>query len=668
MQPKRPADVPEVTSEQQALILSAAAEFVAATIVGRSARLSDPTLAEAAGLPVMGAYVTLKRQGQLRACCGSLGATRPLIEALHQAAVITARDDHRLPPISRTELPFLDLSVNLLHGLRRMNAAGRERIEAVEVGRHGLRIHRGNASGLLLPTVPVENGWDAESYLRHVCRKAGLPTTAWEDEETVLYTFESIEFGGPFDARAIEDLPPHPRFGPTELQQLAEHARTNILALAQGWTPSYYLYGLSDGNIAGLAVTVHGPGASATARHHFVQLSLRPGVPLQATLFQLCEQAAQELVRANLPLHSVQVGLTVFSDPAMHGTIHEPDLRGLDPAPRALLMVEHDKNAWIYAPSLTPDAQFAAVQGRLKVLNPAQAALYSLAAQSTEPEFIFHSAPRPVRSTSTRPPAVAGRFYPASAEELTKQVEGLLAASVRREEDWPAAMVPHAGLAFSGALAAAVFNRIKIPDLVLVLGPKHTRLGVDWSVAPHETWSIPGASIASDPALARNLTEAIPGLQLDSAAHQQEHAIEVELPFLARLAPATRVLGLAIGGGDWPACREFAKGLAGFVRGLASRPLLVISSDMNHFASDRENRRLDAIALEAMERLDPAHLLSTTTEHQISMCGVLPAVIVMETLRLLGGLTKVERVGYATSADVSGDTSRVVGYAGVLLS
>ncbi len=73
-------------------------------------------------------------------------------------------------------------------------------------------------------------------------------------------------------------------------------------------------------------------------------------------------------------------------------------------------------------------------------------------------------------------------------------------------------------------------------------------------------------------------------------------------------------------------------------------PLLLISSDMNHFATDEENRRLDAIALEAMERLDPEHLLKTVNEHNISMCGVLPAVIVMEALRMLGGLTSCERV------------------------
>jgi AmmeMemoRadiSam system protein B/AmmeMemoRadiSam system protein A len=661
----RHAAPPRLTPEQHQTILGAAAEFVRAAIEGRRVRLVDLSLAGAATLPVIGAYVTLKRQGHLRACCGALGETRTLYEALHQAAILTAREDHRLPPISPTELPYLDLSLNLLYGLEPMQARGRDRIAAVQVGRHGLRIHLGDASGLLLPPVPVENRWDAEAFLRHVCLKAGLPTTAWEDDETALYTFESVEFGGPFDTRLIASAPALSRFTLAELRQLAEHAQGNILALVQGWTPNYYISGVSDGNISGLALTVEVPGGAEPL--HFVQLSTRPGVPLQATLFRLCEHAAHALRHSALPLDSIRAGLTVFSDPAMHGTLREPDLRGLDPAQRALLMIEHDKKAWNFSPTQSPEALFAAVQHQIEVLNPAQASLFSLAVQSTEAEFVFRSTPRAVLEGGMRRPVVAGTFYPAGADELARKVETLLGASLRREEDWSAAMVPHAGLSYSGRLAAAVFNRLKIPELVLVLGPKHTRLGVDWAVAPHEVWSIPGATIPSDPALARALADAIPGLQLDAAAHQQEHAIEVELPFLARLAPQARVLGLVIGGGDWERCQRFAHGLAEFIRRLPSRPLLIISSDLNHYATDRENRRLDEIALQAMERLDPAHLLKTVTEHHISMCGVLPAVIVMETLRQLGGLQTSQRVGYATSAEVSGDTSRVVGYAGILL-
>jgi AmmeMemoRadiSam system protein B len=228
-------------------------------------------------------------------------------------------------------------------------------------------------------------------------------------------------------------------------------------------------------------------------------------------------------------------------------------------------------------------------------------------------------------------------------------------------------MVPHAGLVYSGRIAAETLRRVRIPQTVIILGPKHTPQGMEWAVAPHDAWSIPGAMMPGDPDLARKLIQAIPGLHLDAAAHAQEHAIEVELPLIARLAPQTRIVGIAVGAGDLAGCRRFAAGLAGVLGSLSEPPLLVISSDMNHFASDAENRRLDELALAAMETLDPEQLYKTVTRRHISMCGVLLAVIVMETLRSLGRLHQVQRVAYATSGEVSGDLSRVVGYAGVLL-
>jgi AmmeMemoRadiSam system protein B len=211
-----------------------------------------------------------------------------------------------------------------------------------------------------------------------------------------------------------------------------------------------------------------------------------------------------------------------------------------------------------------------------------------------------------------------------------------------------------------------VLRRLAIPQTVIVLGPKHTALGMEWAVAPHAQWTLPGATLAADPELARELAQAIPGLALDAAAHQQEHAVEVELPFLARLAPQSRVVGIAIGHADPDGCRRFAEGLAAVLGRREERPLLLISSDMNHFATDAETRRLDELALAALDHLDPDDLYRTVRRHHISMCGVLPAVIVLETLRRLGGLRRAERVGYATTADVTGDPSRVVGYAGML--
>jgi AmmeMemoRadiSam system protein B len=215
-------------------------------------------------------------------------------------------------------------------------------------------------------------------------------------------------------------------------------------------------------------------------------------------------------------------------------------------------------------------------------------------------------------------------------------------------------------------VAGEVYQRLILPSQVIVIGPKHTRPGLDWAVAPHQAWALPGRTIPADPLLARQLCQAIPGLELDAAAHQHEHSIEVQLPFLAHRAPQTRVVGIVIGPSDLDHCCRFAEGLAGLLRNLAQPPLLLISSDLNHFAPEAENRRLDALALKALEQGNPQELFQTVSRHHISMCGLLPAVIVLETLRLLGRLQRIEPVAYTTSGEVTGDFQRVVGYGGML--
>jgi AmmeMemoRadiSam system protein B len=257
-------------------------------------------------------------------------------------------------------------------------------------------------------------------------------------------------------------------------------------------------------------------------------------------------------------------------------------------------------------------------------------------------------------------------FYPRDAAQLGRLVDQLVPDSAVEKGSWKAALVPHAGLVYSGRIAADVLRRIQIPETVIVIGPKHTGLGVEWAVAPHETWSLPGLTVPSDPELAHLLSDRIDGLQLDALAHQQEHAIEVELPFLARFAPHARVVGIAIGNSNLTRCQEFGRSLAEVLSDRSEPALLVISSDMNHYANDTETRRVDAQALDALRSLDPAQLYDTVRDNNISMCGVLPACIVLECLRHMGQLSRVEQVAYGTSADTSGDTSRVVGYAGML--
>jgi AmmeMemoRadiSam system protein B len=207
---------------------------------------------------------------------------------------------------------------------------------------------------------------------------------------------------------------------------------------------------------------------------------------------------------------------------------------------------------------------------------------------------------------------------------------------------------------------------------VIVLAPKHHAGGADWAVAPHRLWALPARNVESDPDLARQLAEGISDLALDAEAHRGEHAIEVQLPILARLAPQTKVVGIVLGGGSLERLQRFAEQLAGVLRALPERPLLVVSSDMSHEQNRGDNaayaRQMDRVALDAMKTLDPGELFHAVAQKGITMCGFRPAVVAMETLGRLGCLHRCEEVAYATSADSpSGRPDYVVGYAGMLL-
>jgi AmmeMemoRadiSam system protein B/AmmeMemoRadiSam system protein A len=657
-----------LTEEQKQVVLAAAGELVSAAAVGRPPAIADGTLAGAVDVILSGVFVSLKRGKHLRSCCGMLGSPVALGAALRDAAFRTAREDVRFPPVSPTELDHLSLEVWLLFAPEPMQATGEDRIGAVTIGKHGLQLVRGLARGLLLPGVPVEAGWDAERFLEQVCVKAGLHPALWKDNDTQLFTFEGEAIRGRVVSSASGNAQRPAPFTAEEVEGYADFCRSNIVALLTGATPSYYFFGAPDGNVTGVVISVSRPGG--TDDQIFSQMSLRPGVPLQSTLYTLAQTAAQTLarlgVRAN-ELNSIRVGLSILHDPAMHGTVADADLAGIDPRRRSVLVMERNKSALLFDHQRPAEKLVEEAAEQAQVSNPAGSAVFSLGTLSTMDRVTMSNVPRAVRGPAVRQPGVAGMFYPADPAELERMVEDMLKGEPKKKARfWPAAMVPHAGLIYSGRIAADVFKRLSIPDTVIVLCPKHTPLGVEWAVTPQQTWSLPGFTLESDPKLARQLSQAIPGLELDALAHQREHAVEVELPFIAHTAPETKVVGIAIGGGDYERCCEFADGLASVLREREQKPLLLISSDMNHFATDAENRRLDEIALKSLDTLDPKNVYDTVTGNRISMCGVLPAVIVMETLKRLGGLKKAERVGYATTADVTGDTSRVVGYAGML--
>jgi AmmeMemoRadiSam system protein A len=182
-------------------LLTAAARHAIAERLGQSgsapagsANPGSPESAPPAALAApRGAFVTLRRRsdGELRGCVGIIEPRYPLGDAVRRAAVSAALEDHRFPPVTLVELASLSIDVSVLGPLSDSTP------DAVEVGRHGVVVRHLERTALLLPQVATEQGWDRETLLRQVCRKAGLPPDAWRHPLCRVLVFETETYSEP---------------------------------------------------------------------------------------------------------------------------------------------------------------------------------------------------------------------------------------------------------------------------------------------------------------------------------------------------------------------------------------------------------------------------------------------------------------------------------------
>lgn len=182
----------DVNAEDRRRLLTEARETIAAELGGRLPRYEESRSADPASSVLespCGAFVSLHLRGDLRGCIGRMAAVRPLRETVRSMARAAAFEDPRFPPLSAEEFPSCHIEISVLSPMTRCPDS-----DSVVVGTHGLYLLYHGRAGVLLPQVPVEQGWDRGAYLDYICKKAGVPPDSYKESDAELYTFTAIVF------------------------------------------------------------------------------------------------------------------------------------------------------------------------------------------------------------------------------------------------------------------------------------------------------------------------------------------------------------------------------------------------------------------------------------------------------------------------------------------
>jgi AmmeMemoRadiSam system protein B len=264
-----------------------------------------------------------------------------------------------------------------------------------------------------------------------------------------------------------------------------------------------------------------------------------------------------------------------------------------------------------------------------------------------------------------RPPAVSGRFYPSDEKKLALEIEKYT-SSANKKSFARGCVVPHAGYLYSGHVAGAVYSEIEIPARCILLGPRHFPGGEAMAIISEGSWRTPFGDAQIDSELAAELKRACPLLREDRMAHEREHSLEVQIPFLQQLAANLRFVPVVLATQRYQDLETLGHAVARVIAAHTEPVLLIASTDMNHYESDGITRTKDHKAIDRMLALDPRGLYDLVRSEGITMCGYAATAAMLIAMRDLGA-KDAELIRYATSGDITGDWDQVVGYAGIII-
>jgi hypothetical protein len=266
-----------------------------------------------------------------------------------------------------------------------------------------------------------------------------------------------------------------------------------------------------------------------------------------------------------------------------------------------------------------------------------------------------------ISPNSVRRAVIAGSWYPGDPQELGATIDKFLAQSKEAtiSGEILGLIVPHAGYIYSGAVAAQAYKQVQDKDYerVVVISPMHRMHAGPVAITQNAYYETPLGKMAIDLELVEALQERV---NLSFVARDNEHALEIQLPFIQRLLPETKLLPIMMGTQDKGSCQSLANVLADIVQDRDA--LFVASTDLSHFHTQRQARSLDQHFLDDIEAYDIEQLAADLAQGKTEACGGGPVLTVMQACAKLGA-DHAKILEYATSADTTGDTSNVVGYA-----
>jgi len=275
-----------------------------------------------------------------------------------------------------------------------------------------------------------------------------------------------------------------------------------------------------------------------------------------------------------------------------------------------------------------------------------------------------------------RPPAVAGTFYNLDPEMLKKQINSCfkhkLGPKTMKKEKILSAIVPHAGYVYSGPVAAWVYSRIEKANYVII-GPNHTGVGEKFALMKNGLWKTPLGEVAISEQMAEKIKKECKILEYDVLAHQYEHSIEVQLPFLQfrfgsdfKFVPIS-ILNEFADETLLESCKLIGKGIANAIKSEKEKWIVLASSDFSHYVPHQTAKRIDKDLIKSIIRLNSKEFFEKINEKDASVCGFGPIAIAIEVAKNLGA-KRGKLLKYATSGDITEEYGAVVGYAAIILA